>query len=474
MNGSTLIQLFKSLDKADRRQLRKFVSSPFFNQREDVVKLFEYIDKNIEAGAPKLMKEKAYTAVYPKEKFDVDKFYYPMSFLTQIILKYLAINELEKQTPQYNRLLNQALKHRGAEKIYEKTLSDARTQLENQPLRNATYHHNSFLIRFEEFDTRQRLHRDDDFELQDMVNDFHFYCIAEVLRLGYGLLSHKSVSKKEYHQPLLDTVIKIAENHLDIPAIATQYYAFQTLDEAGKRNRSIEINTEGGYFSRLKKELTENNHFFSQSETRDLLTVAINYAIVRQNRGELSYIREALDLYAWGIDNKALLDNGILSPYTFKNASMLALKIRDYDWAENFLKDYKVYLPEKERENLYKYNMAIFHFRKEDYAKAMDLLQEVNLKETLFNLDARRLLARIYYDSKEFDALTSHIESSKVYLFRQKDIGYQKEAYTNFFRIIEKMLKVDLKQAHVRQSIKEEVEQSKILAEKDWILSKLT
>jgi hypothetical protein len=475
MNGSTLIQLFKSLDKADRRQLRKFVNSPFFNQREDVTKLFEYIDKNIEAGAPKLMKEKAYAAVYPKEKFDVDKFYYPMSFLTQIILKYLAINELEKQPPQYNRLLNQALKHRGAEKIYEKTLSDARTQLENQPLRNATYLHNSFLIRFEEFDMGPRLHRDHNFELQDMVNDFHFYCIAEVLRIGYGLLSHKSVSKKDYYQPLLKAVLNIAENHLDIPVVATQYYAFQTMEEVGQINSGLIIeNTEGGYFKKLKKELTENNHFFPQSETRDLLMVAINYAILKQNRGELGYVREALDLYAWGIDNKALLDNSFLSPYTFKNASMLALKIRDYDWAEKFLNDYKIYLPEKERENLYKYNMAIFHFRKEDFSKAMDLLQEVNLKETLFNLDARRLLARIYYDSKEFDALSSFIESSKIYLFRQKDIGYQKEAYTNFFRIIEKMLKMDLKLANNRQSIKEEVEQIKVLAEKEWILSKLT
>ena len=68
MNNSTLIQLFKSLDKADRRQLRKVVTSPFFNQKEDVTALFNYIDKHLEAGAPKLMKEKAFAAVYPKQK----------------------------------------------------------------------------------------------------------------------------------------------------------------------------------------------------------------------------------------------------------------------------------------------------------------------------------------------------------------------------------------------------------------------
>jgi hypothetical protein len=480
MNNSTLIQLFKSLDKADRRQLRKVVNSPYFNQREDVTALFEYIDKHIDGGAPKLMKEKVFAAIYNKQKFEVDRFYHTMSILNQIILKYLAVSEFEKQTPQYNQLLNQSLRQRGVEKIYEKTLTDAKNHLEQQPLRNARYHHNSFLLRYEQFDSQQQLHRDATFELQEMTYDFHFYCIAEVLRLAPALLSHQAISKKEYQQPLLDAVIEIAEQHLDIPAIATQYYALQTLrgsksiTRANESSNNIAENgtdTEGLFFQKLKNEITTNQKLFPESELRDLIMVAINYCIRRQNRGELEYVREALDLFQLGLSDGVLFENGVLSPYTYKNVLMLALKINDYDWAKQFLNDYEKFLPEKERENLFKYNYAIYSFRKKDYDKAIQLLQEVNLKEVLFNLDARRMLARIYYDLNEFSALDSYIESSKIYLHRQNDIGYHKESYTNFFRTIEKFLKSDLRSTAVKDKLRQEVTDTQMIVERDWLLS---
>ncbi len=462
MYNSTLIQLFKSLDRNDRRQLRKFVRSPFFNNREDVIALFDYIDKYIDTGgAPKMAKEKAFSQVYKKQAFDVDMFYYPMSYLTQLILKYLAINELENDTPQYNHYQNKALRHRSADKTYEKTLSDAKKYIENQPLRNAEYHFHSYRIRSEEFEARHRLKRSGDFELQEMTNDFHFYAIIEVLRIAYGLSAHQSIAKKNYEQPLLASVLSIAENYFDIPAVAANFYAFKTQSSN---------DTEGGYFQLLKNEITINQKFFTEIELRDLLSVALNYAIRRQNAGELNYTREAINLYRWGFDNQIFFDNGILSPYDYKNTLQLAYKIEDFDWAEKFLNDFKPFLPEKERENIYKYNLAIFHFRKNDYETAMVLLQEVNLKETLFNLDARRLLARIYFDINEMSALESHIESSKVYLHRQKDIGYHKEAYANFFRFLEKIYKSNLNIHNVKEEIRDEITQTKLLVEKDWLL----
>lgn len=461
MYNSTLIQLFKSLDRNDRKQLRKFVRSPFFNSREDIISLFDYIDKNLETGgAPKMAKEKVFAHIYKKQPYDVDMFYYPMSSLTQLILKYLAINELENDTPQYNHFLNKALRQRGADKINEKALTDAKKQIESQPLRNAQYHFHSYRIRSEEFEALHRLKRSGDFKLQEMTNDFHFYAIAEVLRLAYGLSAHQSIVKKEYQQPLLSSVLAIAEQHLDVPAIAAHYYAFQT--QKGQ-------DAEGSYFQKLKNEIMTHASIFTESELHDLLTTAINFCIRRQNTGELEYVKETLSLYQWGFNNQILLENGVMSPYNYKNAQLLAIKIEDFDWAEKFLNDFKPFLPEKERENIYKYNLAIFHFRKNDYTQAMTLFQEVNLKEPLFNLDARRLLARIYYELNEYSALDSHIEGSKIYLHRQKEIGYGKEAYANFFKFLERLLRLN-NSIEEKQKLHDEISEAKLVAEKDWLL----
>ena len=83
------------------------------------------------------------------------------------------------------------------------------------------------------------------------------------------------------------------------------------------------------------------------------------------------------------------------------------------------------------------------------------------------------MLALIYYDLKEFSALDSYIESTKIYLHRQKELGYQKEAYANFFRILEKLLKSDLKSSSVKEQLKQEITDTQLIAERDWLLSKL-
>ncbi|NJN34401.1 MAG: hypothetical protein HC817_09275 [Saprospiraceae bacterium] len=45
MQGSQLLELIKSLNKHDMRELRKVVRSPYFNQREDVIQLYDFIEK---------------------------------------------------------------------------------------------------------------------------------------------------------------------------------------------------------------------------------------------------------------------------------------------------------------------------------------------------------------------------------------------------------------------------------------------
>jgi tetratricopeptide (TPR) repeat protein len=178
-------------------------------------------------------------------------------------------------------------------------------------------------------------------------------------------------------------------------------------------------------------------------------------------------------VYRQGLETQVLMENKVLSPYTYHNAVQLALKVQDFDWAKNFMADFRQYLPAKERESISRHVLAIYYFRKNDFAQAMRLFQEGTPKDSLFNLDARRLLARIYYDLKEFSALDSHIESSKIYLHRQKEIGYGKEAYVNFFKVLERIYRNEGATAASRDTLRAEINDMKLLAEREWLLEKL-
>ncbi len=463
MNGSSLIELYKFLTPIDRKGLKKFVRSPYYNQREDVVLLFDYLENYIDTNPLKLAKEKVFEAIYPQQSYNVDSMYFIMSAATQQINKFLIISEIESKEIEKKLLLVDALKKRGAEKFTEKTLVEANQQLDKQKLRNAEYHYLKYKIKYTEFELKHWKKRNDDFEIQEMIDDFHFYSMSEIFKLASISFSHKSVSKKEYNLPLLDSTIKISEEYLNETSVAANLYSFKI--------STIDIQDESVHdaFIKLKNLIFNYPDLCEKHELHNFYLTAINFCIRKQNYGEIEFVREALNLFDEGLKTKILIEDGNISPYDYRNVNMLALKINDYEFAENFLNRYKSLLPAKDREDIYQFNIGFYFFRKGDYTKAMKQLLSVNSKDPLINLDARRVLARVYYELKEFKALQSHIETSKVYLHRQKEMSYVKESYTNFFKFLEQILNSDIKTKAERAKIVENIKTVKLCAERDWL-----
>jgi hypothetical protein len=465
MLGSQLLELIKSLDKRDMRELRKVVRSPYFNQREDVSQLFDCIDTTLNTRLPDLSKEKIFEKIYPYQKYDDVLIRQLMSYLYKVIQKYLITEGVLNNQDDSQLYLIQALSQRKSYKIFEKNINEASDLDHKNMSKKRFYHFIKYRLLNEEYEYLVLNKRHGDFNLQSLSDELDNFYISERLRLACIIQSHQAVSKKEYKQPFLNLVIDTIEREDNWQlSISAYYLIYKTMihpeDEVS--------------FLKLKNTIEEKIHLLSELEQRDLVISATNYCIKRLNNGEKRFGIEALNMYRYGLETKSLFDNNVLLPFLYKNILMLALKSEEYEWAEKFLYDFKQYLPEKERENIFQYNLALFYFRTGKYSEAMTLLQKVNLNDVLYNLDARRLLARIYYDLDEINALQSLIESSKVYLHRQKGIGYHHDMYTNYFRFLEKMMKMDMKKAEARLILRGEVESTQLLAEREWLLQKLS
>ena len=50
MQKSVLTEIVRALDKKEIRELNKWLQSPAHNQRQDVVRLFEFLLKNLPNG----------------------------------------------------------------------------------------------------------------------------------------------------------------------------------------------------------------------------------------------------------------------------------------------------------------------------------------------------------------------------------------------------------------------------------------
>jgi hypothetical protein len=534
MKESQLMQTFSCLTLKDRRNLRLFVNSPFHNTRADVIRLFDYLDTHWENPKRDFQKEMVFKAVFDAESdvretfkvsrtfakpkktvytegslFDAKKLNYTLSFLDNLIRNYLIINQLEDEKTERDVLLQKAFTARGSDRLAEKSLAQARQYFDAQAVQNAAAHFHDFRLHRAHYDRVSRRERSDDTGLQASSDAFTDFAAAEILRQGCSMLTQQAFSKRVYQLPLLDAVLgfcelkiknyelKIAEKtpqnaiYTEGPfsesatnvretfevsrtsemskaaisvAVSAYFHAYQSL------SKDDDAVAQYAHFQELRTILEHNWQQFPADEMHGLYLLAINFCIKKINRGDRQFEREVLGIYKIGLENRLLFENNQLSPYTYKNAMMAALKVGEMGWASQFLDDYKPFLASNDREMIYKYNKALYFFRNNDYNSAMQLLQTVNLKEVLFNLDARRLLARIYFELKENAALDSLIDNSKIYLHRQKDIGYHREMYLNFFKILENLLKTDPKN---RDILRGPIEATKYLAEREWLLEKL-
>jgi tetratricopeptide (TPR) repeat protein len=179
-------------------------------------------------------------------------------------------------------------------------------------------------------------------------------------------------------------------------------------------------------------------------------------------------------LYKKGLETGILLENNLLSRYTFGNAVGAALKIQQFEWAEKFIRDFEPHLEEKQRKSIVNFNLSRVYFEKGDYDKAQRLLFDFEYDDMLLNIIAKTMLLKIYYEQGEFDALESLLESMRIYLQRKEALDpARKTAYKNLISLMKKLLNHNPYSKTQTERLRSLVENTHPLMERDWLLRQL-
>ncbi len=466
MKNSRLIDVFNSLSNKEIKEFTQFVNSPYFNRRVEVIRLFDYLVKAKDFSIDILEKKLAWKHLFPGLDYDDSQIRYAMSFLLKTMKEFLIQQELSKDKTYAQVLLCRSLRQRGVDKLFEKEIGAALESQDKQIHRNAHFHFNNYLLHIERVEAypTQKVRTKDPL-LQKSIDELTFFYISEILKQSCGVLSVQAIMQKNYTLNFLNEILDHVEktDYSGMPAIDIYFNIYKALNDLD----------EDKYFNQLKYLIEKHWSDFPPIESRAIYLLAINCCIKRVNKGKTKYRWECFELYKSGLLNKVLLENGVLSKFTFTNASRLGLALKEFDWVENFLQSHKSYLPASERENTFNYILASFYFQKPDYENAMELLQKVSFKDVFNNLDSRRMLLRIYYERGYYDALESLLDSFNIYLSRQKNIGYHKDNYASLIYFVKKMLRTNLSDKNKKLNLIKEIESTQAVTEKPWLLKQL-
>ena len=465
MKKSKLIESFYSLDKKDFRDLHKFVRSPFFNQQEKVIRFYDLLYEQLVHIQMIPQKEKLFKKLYPGEIYDDIKIRLLMSSLNKIIEQYFMYKAFFKDDIKAKTKLTEAYRQRKLFKHFSKSVGEVKSLQERNPFRNAEYFDDQYQIQLEEYQFLSANKRTEKLNLQEISDTIDITYLATKLRQTCFLLSHQRVYKADYDFGLLPDVINYIENRgfLSIPAISIYYYCYNSL-----------INPEQvQYFIKFKELLFEHSNKFPVSEVRDLHILAINYCIKRLNEGISEYVQEGFELYKKGLENGYLIENKLISRFTYNNIVAMALMMHEYDWTDHFMLEYKNLLEKKYQESTYNFNKARLEYNRKNYDVALKLLKKSDFKDLLNNLISKILLLKIYYELEEFDLLESHLDSLLTFIRRKKVMGYHKENYLNIVHFTKKLLTTNFYNAKEKEGLKQIIEKEEVLTERKWLLKQL-
>lgn len=463
MQKSTLIEIIRSLNKKEVREINKWLLSPAHNHREDVVQLFDCVIKHWNKTNTVLEKEQTWAVIFPKTPYDDAFMRQIMYFLLKSIEEYLVFNDSINDLTKYQLSLMRSYRQRNLEKSYNQSHRIVQEGLQRQPLRDNNFLHNHFLIE-QEYRHWSIGTQNVSANLQQTADALEKWFIAEKLHVSYAMLAHRSVYKTaNYDEGMINALLDYVQKKdwINEPAIALYYYAYKVLTEPNEET----------HFDRLEQLLSMHESNFTASEFRTLYVAALNYCTAKINQGVSSYFRRVFELYKNGLEKGYLLDNNIVSIYTFGNTVAAAIKIGEFDWAEQFIQNFKPYLEEKQRNSIANFNLSRIYFEKKDYNKAQKLLAQFEYDDMLFNIIAKTMLLKIYYEQDEYDAFESLIESMRIYLQRKEALApARKNSYKNMLSLMKKMLHLDVYNRKQREEFAELVRNTNPLAEREWLL----
>lgn len=468
-----LSALIRGLSKYELNALRKFLHSPYHNERVDIRIFFDCLDNAIRKGPSALGgldREVVWSAMHPGVPFDRMQFRRVASELTRLVLRFMVLEHMSSDPYVEGLVLQSVLaksgleKHlSGIERALEAGLWGDGEILDASGVYEARYRMcwNLFSRSTGTLDTEGygwRLTRAD--------GALDSYYALQKLKLYLGYLVYSRMRRSPEALPVMAGVeaYLAASDVSDRPLLGLFLGAV----------RCMECFDEEAHYRDFVGMLARHGMGIGSEDRRELYQFAQNYCAFKINQGHTSYYREVFQLYQMLLDSGILLADGQLSEGLYKNITTAGLRVGAYDWVEGFISDYTEKLPPQIRENARIFNLANLYSHQKQHGKVIELLRHVEYSDVVYALSAKLILVRTYYESGEWAALDSLLDSFRVYLQRNKLISKSvKRAYLHFLRFVRCLTRVRPGDAAGLAALRAEVAACEPVMSKKWLMEQV-
>ena len=474
MKENKILSALTGLSKYELNSFNKFLHSPYFNVNKSLTEYYNILEEFIKTDQTELLtNEGIWSQLYSGEAYNNQRFLKLSSDLVTLLEDFIA--EEEYRTMRSLRACHKlaGAGRRNLNKLYNGILGDI-ARLDRQELNQSSEFYlnkyqiekNIFSLKSENEKKNEKFIINTEIKIKNISTNLDVFYVAEKLRLYCTLLTWKKMYKLDIVMDNMELVLHLSkiEPYNNIPSIM-MYNTMQST-YADENNAS-------NYF-KLKELIQKYIHLFPEDEQKEIYATAISYCVNKVNKGDFTFQKETFFIYKETIENDNLLIGGIISQTDFRNVIFFALRVNEFDWAENFIYEYSQYLDPKYKDNAVEFSLARLEFYRKNFGKVLDHLNKVSYDDVWYTLGTKALQIASYYELDEFDVLESHLQAFKMYIRREKSLTKdRKDTYLNLIKFSSALTKINAKDKAKVQKLKEEIENTKGVVSKPWLLEKV-
>jgi len=209
-------------------------------------------------------------------------------------------------------------------------------------------------------------------------------------------------------------------------------------------------------------------------EQFDVVSFITNYCIIQYNQGEDDYLREAFDMYKYGLEQSVWIEDGIIDYNLFDNIVGVACNLKQYQWAESFIHQYTECLKAEVRADTKMMALCRLEFNKGNFEKTLELLRDMDFVDVKRSLSAKTFQLRCYYELDGYEEVFyDAINAFVAYCRRNKIVGKQgKERYLYFVKFLKKLHEAKYHNKENQATLLEKLKKQPIIL-KVWLEQKI-
>ncbi|MFN8280209.1 MAG: hypothetical protein U0V49_07990 [Saprospiraceae bacterium] len=431
-----------------------------------LVHLFENLHTQITKDPFSIDEYKLFKSYYGKRQYNASLLRVRLSQLYKLLNDFLAIKENGQEAGIFNS--TSALKYYRAnhhDELFSKYLSDTFEKIEALPFRNEKYFDYLYKVQLEYYYFESSRKREGPYNVSEI--DLSIDSCYFIRKLKHIV---RIFNLREFDKTAQDT-----QAFLFILSVTSQNPIFNNNAVLNFYLTLAEYYIDGEKENNFKNAMIvffENENLFSLDEGRDNYIILVNIAIRKINLGIERYRRILFNLYERALERKYLLENNIISRFSYRNIVETALKLEKYSWADNFIIKYKQNLQPAYRNFIYSFEKSRILSEQKKFSEALSFIANISFEDVLLELACRLERVKIFIGLQDIELAEYHLKSMVSYIKRNKYFGYQQEYYLNFCKYLLKWINIQSTNKHKVMALFESIQKEEKIIDKKWLMDK--